>query len=259
MDYALPIGFAVFAWWLSTVVLIYRAGMPRATFTTTMTMSTVVMLLGAWALIATRNDTSTTGAYLAFVGALSVWGWHEVSYLFGFVAGPRPKPCPPGTSGWARFALGVKTCAYHEALVIATAGVLAAVFWTSPNRVGLWTFVILWLMRWSAKLNIFLGVRNLHAEYWPEHLRYLESFVRRRNMNELFPASIIIATIGLAVLGGVAISSAEDPARRAGALLLATLLFLAILEHGFLILRIRDDALWAPGMRSRRNGPAAPG
>jgi putative photosynthetic complex assembly protein 2 len=78
-------------------------------------------------------------------------------------------------------------------------------------------------------------------------------------MNELFPASIIIATIVLAFLATAAIGSADDPARRAGAMLLATLLFLAIVEHGFLILRISDDALWAPGMRSRRNGRAAAG
>ena len=46
------------------------------------------------------------------------------------------------------------------------------------NQVGLWTFVILWAMRQSAKLNVFLGVRNLSEEFLPEHLRYLETSLR---------------------------------------------------------------------------------
>ena len=40
-------------------------------------------------------------------------------------------------------------------------------------------------------------------------------------------------------------------------MLLATLLALALLEHCLLVLRVRDDALWRPGMRSRRNSGAA--
>ena len=33
-------------------------------------------------------------------------------------------------------------------------------------------------MRQSAKLNLFLGVRNLGVEFLPQHLRYLQSFFR---------------------------------------------------------------------------------
>ena len=252
MDYALPIILAVAAWWSSTVVLIYRAGLPRGSFAATLTGATVVMALGVYAIVAYRNDTSAMGAYLSFFGGLSIWAWHEVSYLFGFISGPRPEACPPGTSGWQRFVLGVKTCIYHELAVVVTALAIAALVWNATNRVGLWTFTILWLMRWSAKLNIFLGVRNLHDEFWPEHLRYLKSFVRKRSMNELFPLSILFASAALAVLASAAVGAGDDLARRTGALLLATLLSLAIVEHGLLVLKIRDDALWRPGMRSRR-------
>lgn len=253
MDYALPIILAVAAWWSSTVVLIYRAGLPRGSFAATLAGATIVMVLGVYAIVAFRNDTSAMGAYLSFFGGLSIWAWHEVSYLFGFISGPRPEACPPGASGWQRFVLGVKTCIYHELAVVVTAIVIAALVWGATNRVGLWTFTILWLMRWSAKLNIFLGVRNLHDEFWPEHLRYLKSFVRKRSMNELFPLSILFASAALAVLASAAIGAGDDLARRTGALLLATLLSLAILEHGLLVLKIRDDALWRPGMRSRRS------
>jgi putative photosynthetic complex assembly protein 2 len=259
MDYALPVVFAIAAWWLSTVVLIYRAGMPRGSFAATLGGATLVMMLGVYAIVASRSDTSTSAAYLSFFGGLAIWAWHEVSYLFGFISGPRPEACPPETSGWRRFVLGVKTCIYHEVAVVATAVALAALLWDASNRVGLWTFMILWLMRWSAKLNIFLGVRNLHMEFWPDHLQYLKSFVRQRSMNELFPVSILFASGAFILLAYAAVAAGDDLARRTGATLLATLLALAIIEHGLLVLKVRDDALWRPGMRSRRDDEAAAG
>jgi putative photosynthetic complex assembly protein 2 len=256
VDFALPVIVAVAAWWLSTVVLIYRAGLPPGSFLTTLVGTTVVMLLGVGAVVASRDDASAVGAYLAFFGGLAIWAWHEVSYLFGYVSGPRPKPCPPDASGWRRFVLGVKTCIYHELAVIATALGIAALVWGAANRVALWTFAVLWLMRWSAKLNIFLGVRNLHEEFWPDHLKYLTTFVRRRSMNKLFPLSIGLASVALAALAFVAIDADGDLARRTGAVLLATLLTLAIIEHGFLVLKLSDDLLWRPGLRSRRKSGA---
>ena len=187
VDYVLPVSFAVAIWWLSTVVLIYRTGMPRASYPATLGAATIVALAGIWAIVASRSAVTDAAMYAGFAGAIAVWGWHEVTYLFGFVSGPRPAACPPSCTGWRRFAFGLRACAYHEFLVVATAGVLTLLTWGHPNRISLCAFVILWLMRWSAKLNIFLGVRNLHSEYWPEHLAYLKSFTRQRAMNPLFP------------------------------------------------------------------------
>lgn len=254
MDYVLPVAYAVGIWWLSTVALLYRAGLPRRTYPATMAGASAVLLLALFALVATRDDPSTGGAYVAFAAAVAVWGWHELSYLFGYVTGPRPAPCPPECSGRQRFFYGVGACLYHELAIVATAAVIAALCWDAPNRVGLWSFVILWLMRWSAKLNIFLGVRNLHDEYWPEQLQYLKTFVRERSMNELFPLSVLAATAGIALLVLAAVNADADGARRAGATLLATLLTLATLEHWLLMLKLPDDALWRPGLRSRRRG-----
>ena len=53
-----------------------------------------------------------------------------------------------------------------------------------------WTFMPLWLMRTSAKLNVFLGGINLGEEFLPPHLRYLLSFMARRPMNVLMPLSL---------------------------------------------------------------------
>lgn len=258
MDYLLPIGFTVLAWWASTVLVMYRAGLPERSFVQTLAGATVALVLGLVLFALSLHETGTKAVYLAFLGGLLIWVWHEVSYLFGFVTGPQREACPSGVSDWRRFVLGVQTCIYHELAIITTAGLLAAASWGAPNKVALATFCIIWLMRWSVKLNIFLGVRNLHIDYLPEHLRYLASFARHRNMNELFPLSMLIALACLALLMGAAVG-AGDPASRTGATLLATLLTLAIIEHSLLVVKFDDRFLWRLGLKSRRGGGATAG
>ena len=73
MDFALPILAAVMAWWLSTVVIIYRAGLPPASFRATLAGATVGLVVGAVLILVSRGDTSPVGACLAFLGALAVW------------------------------------------------------------------------------------------------------------------------------------------------------------------------------------------
>lgn len=250
MDLLLPVLVAVAAWWLATVIILYRVRLPSRTYARTLVGATGLLLVGICTLVLTRNDVSVFGAYAAFFAALALFGWHEVSYLLGMVSGPRPEACPAECRGWQRFVLGVKTCVYHELAVVATAVLLAWLLADAPNRLGLWTLVVLWLMRWSAKLNIFLGVRNLHAEFWPEHLAYLKSFARESSMNALFPLSIIVGTTVVALLVVAAVGSEPGSAGRTGATLLATLLALATLEHWFLILKLPDELLWQPGLRS---------
>lgn len=251
MDYAVPIFVATAAWWLGTVVILYRAGMSSASFGRTLLGATALLIIGAYALVVSRNDPSELGAYLAFLGAVAVFGWHEVSYLFGFVSGPRPKPCPDDCNGWDRFLMGVMTCVYHEIAVVLTVLLLAALTLNAENQVGLWTLSVLWLMRWSAKLNIFFGVRNLHVDFWPEHLAYLKSFTRRRSMNSFFPVAMTLAGLCVVGLFSAAINAAPGSGTRTGAMLAATMLCLAMLEHLFLVVKVPDERLWKPGLRTR--------
>ncbi len=258
MDYALPIGFTVLAWWASTVLVMYRAGLPERSFVATLAGATVALTLGLVLFALSLHETGTKAVYFAFLAGLLIWVWHEVSYLFGFVTGPQPEACPSGVSDWRRFILGVRTCVYHELAIVTTAGLLAAASWGAPNKITLWTFCILWLMRWSVKLNIFLGVRNLHIEYLPEHLRYLASFARNRRMNELFPLSMLFALAALLLLIAAAVG-ADDAAARTGATLLATLLALAIIEHALLVVNLDDSFLWRLGLKSRGDRGATAG
>jgi putative photosynthetic complex assembly protein 2 len=47
------------------------------------------------------------------------------------------------------------------------------------NRVAAATCATLGLMRWSAKLNLFLGVRNYNQDWLPGAPAYLDSYTRR--------------------------------------------------------------------------------
>ncbi len=221
-----------------------------------MAVMTAVAAAGVAAIVLTRGWTGAAGAYAAFLGGLAVWAWHEMSYFLAVVTGPRPRACPPGAGTGRRFLLGIQASLWHELAIVATAAGLAWVVRDSENPFGLLTFTVLWLMRWSAKLNIFLGVRNLHEEFWPDHLRYLGSYVHNAPMNPLFPVSMAVAGIAFAGMVTAALGAASMSVAQAGWMLVATLLGLAMLEHLLLFLRVPDAVLWrlATGQARERSG-----
>jgi putative photosynthetic complex assembly protein 2 len=257
-DWLLPLGFTLFVWWFSTGVILYLDGLPRRTFPTTMAGATALLGLALWALVHTRDDTSVAGAYCAFTCALLVWAWQEVAFLLGMVTGPRRTACPPGAVGWRRARFALEAVLWHEgALVLLALAVLACVG-SGANRVGLWTFLALWAMRQSAKLNVFLGVRNLGESFLPEHLQYLKSYFQRRPMNVLFPFSVTAGTAAAAWLLWPLLDTATSAHQATGLRLVGTLLALGALEHWLLVLPLPSEALWRWGLRSHTDARTAP-
>ena len=252
-SYALAIGYALFLWWISTGVVLYLNGLPPRTYRVSLIASSALMLVLFGLLYLIRERADLLGAYLGFTGGVLIWGWLEMVYFMGLVTGPRKTACPPGCRGWQRFRLALATSIHHELLLLAVAGVIIALAWGATNQVGAWTFVILWLMRWSAKLNLFLGVPNLNEDWLPEHVRFITSYLRKRPMNLLFPVSVSIATVIMSLLVEAALD--QPPASFGGVALMlaATLLALAVLEHWFLVLPLADGALWSwfPSARDR--------
>ena len=94
---------------------------------------------------------------VGFLLGLLIWAWLEISYLLGFVTGPNHKPCPDDATGWQRFIGGLGTTLYHELAVLMMVALLAWFSYGSINTTAVNTLIVLWLMRWSAKLNYFLG------------------------------------------------------------------------------------------------------
>lgn len=252
----LPALFALFVWWFSTGIIMYLDGLPRRTFRWSMAGATVLLAVSFWGLAATSTDATPRGAYLAFTFGLLAWGWQEISFYMGFVTGPRTQPCPEGCRGWRHFGHAVQTSLWHELAIIAASGIVVALTWGGANQIGTWTFMVLWWMHQSAKLNVFLGVRNLNEEFLPEHLQFLRSFLTKKSMNLLFPVSVTISTIIAVRLVQVAIAPGASTFQAVGYTFLATMMALAILEHWLLMLPLPAAALWGWSLRSR--GAAAP-
>ena len=244
--------FALFVWWFSTGLIIFLDGLPRATFKYSLAGATVITGCALWALHHSAHDTTTRGAYIAFAAGVLAWGWQEISFYMGFVTGPRSAPCPEGCSGWKHFLHAIQTSLWHELAIIASAAIVVALTWHAPNQVGTYTFMVLWWMHQSAKLNVFLGVQNLNEEFLPEHLTFLRSFLTKKPMNLLFPFSVTISTVILVVMVQHAMAPGATAFARSGATFVAAMMALAILEHWFLVLPMPSQKLWDWGLASRR-------
>lgn len=251
MDAVLAMLFTLFVWWFSTGVVLYLVGMPSQTFGVSMLTATVAAGLALFGLAVTSGEQTVASAFCAFSCGLLVWAWHEMSFLTGFITGSRTTECPKDISGWPRFKAATQTLIYHEVAIAVTAAAIAILTWDAPNQFGLWTFLVLWLARLSAKFNVFLGVPNLSEEFLAPHLKYLASYFRRRPMNLLFPLSVTVSTLVAAAFVVAASTDAATPFESAGWSLLATLATLAVIEHWFLVVPLPATALWSWGLKSR--------
>ncbi len=244
-----PVLYALFVWWFSTGLIIWLDNLPPRTFRWSMAGGTALFAVALWQLAATSASGSSAAAYAAFTWAVLAWGWHEMAFFMGYVTGTRRTACPAGCGGWAHFGHGVQACLWHELAILATAGVIVWASWGAPNQVGTWTFMVLWAGRTSAKLNFFLGVRNLGEEFLPAQLAYLKSFFRRRAMNPLMPVSVALGLLWLTALAGQA---PADAAAAVGRTFVMTMLTLALIEHVVLVLPLPFARLWGWAVTERR-------
>ena len=242
--------FTVLVWWASTGAILYLDGLPRRTHPRIMLGTTAVAALAVWGLWFSSGQTDVAGAYCGFTCAILIWAWQEVGFLLGYVTGPRRTACPPGARGWPRFRAALEAVAHHELALVLLAVCVVAATWDRPNQTGLWTYLVLWTMRQSAKLNVFLGVRNLNADFLPEHLKYLQTYFMRAPMNALLPVSVLAATAVVVPIWQTAAAPGAAAYEVASLTLVASLLSLAILEHLLLVLPLPAERLWAWGMRS---------
>ncbi len=237
----IPALFALFLWWFGTGIVLLIGRAPRLTALGLGTLA-LALALGVAAISAERADFA--GACMAFTAAIVIWGWHELTFLTGAITGPRRAPCPPGARGWLRFRMAAATLIHHELALAGTAALLGVWLWDAANPVALWTFLALWVLRLSVKFNIFLGAPNVAEEFLPDDLRYLASYFSPKPMNLLFPLSV---TLGTVTAGGMllhAATVATTPFDQAALTLVGSLVALGTLEHWFLVLSIKEAALW---------------
>lgn len=269
-----PIGVALALWWGGTGLILRAAAEAEKRPAPVMALASLIAI-GAVGVIWLTADLATPGAaYAAFAAAILIWGWHELAFLTGLITGPRRAPCPEDCSGWVRFWCAAATLAHHEIALLATVTALYAVTLDAANALSFQTFAILWLMRLSAKLNLFLGIPTKADALLPKRLSYLASYFRERRMNPVFPISVTGGALGVGyiaahgaslgastgvALGGAVEMSSSGAFDLIAAALLATLLALAVLEHWFMIANVGDAALWRwmlPKDDPRRDDPA---
>ena len=251
-EFALPLLFATVLWFVATGFVLWLDKLPSHTWPVSITLASVASGFAMGGIIATAEETSAWAAYVAFACALVLWGWHEVSFLMGFVTGPNRNPCPPDARGWRRFRLAASTLIYHEVAMFVCLLVMAAATWGKPNQTATLTFLLLFVMRLSAKFNIFAGVPHLSTEMMPDHMRYLASYFRIAPPRWFFILSVSGIAVLAAWLADLALSSRGGIAT--GYALAFALVALAFLEHGFLVVPWQDTAIfrWAMPEQARQ-------
>ena len=252
-DVSVALGFAIFIWWFSTGIVILLNRMSRTAVALSLALSSLLGVASLVGLAHTAQQTGVAGAYCAFTCALLAWGWNELSFLTGWITGPRTTALAQGAVGWPRFVQSVRAVLWHELAILLVGCAIVAITWDAPNQVGTGTYLVLWIMRTSAKLNMFFGVRNLSEEFLPAHLAYLESFFRRRRFNAFFPFAVALASVCLWWLAAYASSPLTSQAQAVGAVLVGTLLALAIIEHFMLVLPLDTTALWRWALRKKQD------
>jgi len=254
-----PIAFTLVAWWVSTGAVF---GLLRLVFPLRVLAFgcvSVLALVALWGAYETANSTNLASVYCGFACAIVVWGWQEFAFLTGFITGPSRAPCPEGCRGFTRFLRATATLLWHEIAILLGALALFVATGDGANPVALQAYLVLWVMRISAKLNLFLGVRNRSIELLPQALTHLGGYFARARFNPLFPVSVTLGTVVAVVLVDHAMAPGAAASDQARGLMVATLLGLAILEHWFLVLPLRLEALWDPILRGSSAPPAGTG
>jgi putative photosynthetic complex assembly protein 2 len=242
--YGMPILVTLALWLGSTGVILHLDSQDRRTFVGSMLGAIALLVVSLWLVATTSAEMTASSAYIAFACGIVLWGGQLLSFYTGFVTGPNKTAYSGGAARRSRFRQAVDTSLYHELSAAAGALVLFILTHGQPNRFALWTYLILWLMHESAKLNIFLGVPNLGEDLLPDHLAYLATFMKRRPMNALFPFSVTVGTVVGWLLFERALRADASSFEVVGFTVLGALMALAVMEHWFLVTPIDANALW---------------
>lgn len=252
----LPFVVTAAIWFFATGLVAWADSRGHATFKISLFVGGIAGLIGLTAVMVASQFASATAVYVSFIGALMIWGWHEIGFLTGAAAGPSRAPCPPDVSGIDRFTRASATVIHHEIALAVTALLLIAISWNAPNQIGASVFVLMFALRLVSKINLFIGVPNTTTEMLPVHLAYLRSYFGPNRLT-LTLALSIAAIIALgAWFISLAIQVSATEAEMVGASLMATLCLLGALEHLFLALPFRDGMLWGWAFRAEQRRPA---
>ncbi|MBU2533609.1 MAG: DUF3623 domain-containing protein [Alphaproteobacteria bacterium] len=237
--------FVVLVWWFSTGAVLMLCRLNRLTYVWSFAMATIILVVAMVGLALASRELSAGNVIVSFCCVIAIWAWHEMAFLFGYLTGPRRTACPDGSCGWTRFWLAFNALKHHELALLATFAAVVFVCWDGPNYYGMAAFAVLWLMRISAKLNIYFGVPHFSDEMLPPHLEHLSSYFRVAPIGAFYVATMLVSGgVALGLLWVMLAGPELGAAHGIGLVVVLSLLLLAILEHGFMAVPVRDTALW---------------
>jgi putative photosynthetic complex assembly protein 2 len=259
MDHPLALALvAIFLWWFFTGAILLavrwadRQG--GAAHGMVVLAGIPVLALSAAGVILSLPGDGLAAVYAGFLGALGLWGWIELAFLAGIVTGPERRPCPPGLAGSARFFRAWNTVAHHEIALTLGLLVLVVVSAGAAGKIALWTYLILYGARVSAKLNLFFGVPRINVEFVPARLEHLKSYFRRGQVTLAFPIAVTALSFAVAFLLD-RLFAADTAIAAATFTLLAALSALALLEHWLMVVPLPDARLWRWMLPPQRPAP----
>lgn len=252
----MPFIVTVAIWFVATGLIAWADNRERATFSRSLLVGSLAGIAGLLVILVSSLSTEVWAVYQSFIGALMVWGWHELSFLTGASAGPRRGEADAALTGIARFRQAAATVMHHEVALAVTALLLISLSWNVPNQIGATVFVLMFGMRLISKINLFVGVPNSTSEMLPDQLAYLKSYFGPNRMTILLVASIAAIGAATAWFAALALAAPAGSAAMVGASLLTTLALLGVLEHLFLALPFRDGMLWGWALPKRREAAA---
>ncbi len=246
-----PLCFTIFIWWFGTGAILFLDSLKESTFRWSLIACSICAVLAFVVIFITAKSTAASDAYVAFTASVMVWAWVELTFLTGLITGPQKTAWQPLRS--SRFRQALSALLHHELLLLVCASVIVILSIAQPNQTASLTFLSLWCMRASAKLNLFLGVRNWSEEFLPKNLRYLTSFFKSAPLNLLLPFTFVAGAWAIIICLDKSSLASNSASVQTGYLLVAGLLILGLLEHLLMVLPFRSSKLWK--WATPRDGP----
>ena len=250
MNSIFSIFFVLFLWWFLTGIILYtakRLDLGDSKSRLTVVIVTLPLFFCAWYFYYhCLNGMSYSDIFCAFMASLFIWGWVELTFLTGVVAGIPllEKREEDRDTERDRFINGFRSIALNECLLISCLFLMALLSIGKENNFGLTTFLILYVARVSAKLNLFFGVPYINLHFLTAPLKHIATFCRVAPVGFFFIASTIMLCLMFVFLVGFTYSAQAMSELQFGYLLLSTLSALAVLEHLFMALPFKDATLW---------------
>lgn len=239
---------AIFSWWFFTgiiLLIVRRADGGWATaHGKSVVFGTPLFALGILGLVLSATSLTVANVYIGFLSVLLVWGWIELAFLSGVITGPERRPCPDTLQGWDRFVRAWNTLSYHELLLLGGLLIVTVATTGAENTFGFWAYLVLFVARISAKLNLFFGVPRINTEFVPLPLQHLKSYFRQGNVTFAFVIGITFLSLATACFAE-RLMSADAGAQTVGYALLLALSALATLEHWLMVIPLPDAKLWS--------------